>query len=232
MPGRLLQLTCLKTSYSLRRQLIVAYGVTAFITISLVVVTSTITALRAADTVKDDARLLLTNQYIETLQESGRLTSEIFTKKWSNIESTVSLLAEVVRDRIVGYPDEFADDRHVPFVDHDTGERKYPLQADLLPRDWQIKSNWNLENLEEHTQERAQLSKNLVGIMSTETSFFSFQGNCNPNHTVSESGYFPFCSDDHKRRFLGRNDQSYRHIGTPGAKSCRYCRLFEASLGS
>ncbi|KAG7351000.1 Cache domain containing protein [Nitzschia inconspicua] len=199
----ILQRTCLRPSYSLRRQLIVAYGVTAFITILLVVVSATIAAIRAGDTVKDDVRELLTNQYIDSLQKSGKLTSEIFTKKWSNIHSTVSLLAEVVRDRIVGYPDEFADDRYVSFVDYDTGERKYPLKAALLPRDWQVTSNWNLENLEEHTQERAGLSKDLIGVMSTESAMFAFQGNCNPDHTPGESGYFPFCNEDFNNASLG-----------------------------
>jgi hypothetical protein len=146
---------------------------------------ATITVQRAGDAVKVDARRVLTeqykltDQYKDTLQESGRLTSEVFTQKWDNIESSISLLTELVRDRIVGYPNEFADDRHVPFVDRETGEQKYPLKADLLPRDWQVHSNWNEDNLEEHTQERADVSKDLIGFMSTERSFFFFQGNCN-----------------------------------------------------
>jgi hypothetical protein len=203
MSSRLLQATCLRPTYSLRRQLIVSNGVTAFVTILMVVVAAAIVALRAGDTVKVDARRVLTDQYIDTLQESGRLTSDLFTKRWDNIESTVELLAELVRDRIVGYPNEFADDRHVPFVDHETRERKYPLKADLLPRDWQVNSNWNEDNLEEHTQERAELSKDLIGIMSTGSSFFYFQGNCNPDHTPGQSGYHPFCDDDHNNATLG-----------------------------
>jgi hypothetical protein len=110
---------------------------------------------------------------------------------------------EIVRDRIVGYPDEFADDRHVPFIDRDTGEAAYPLKAKLLPRDWQVVSNWNEDNLEEHAQERAKISIDLVGFLSTESAFFNFQGNCNPEHTVGMPGYHPFCDEKYNNATLG-----------------------------
>ncbi|KAL3919467.1 MAG: hypothetical protein SGILL_003738, partial [Bacillariaceae sp.] len=184
-------------------QLVVSYGVTAFVTIFLVVITAIIAALSAGDIVRDDARALLINQYNESLRESGQLTSQIFTQRLDNIQSSCSLLVEVVRDRIVGYPEDFADDKYVPFTDQDTGEAKYPLRTKLLPRDWQVVSNWNEDNLNEHAQERARLSEDLIGFMSTENAFFFFQGNCNPEDTPGMPGYYAFCDDKYNNATLG-----------------------------
>lgn len=204
MAINILQRTCLRPNYSLRRQLVVSYGATAFLTIFAVVLMATIAALSAGRGVKSETRSLFTDQLIEGLHESGILTARIFSKKFNNLRTSSSLLTEIVRDRVVGYPAEFADDRHVPFVDMETGTRQYPLKAKLLPRDWQVQSNWRLDNLEEHTQERAELFKAFVGFMSTESAFFSFQGNCNPEDTVpSLPGYFPFCTDDNNNATLG-----------------------------
>jgi hypothetical protein len=189
---------------SLRQQLIVSYGTTAFLTIFAVVLMATITALLAGEGVKNDTRDLLTDQLIENLQTSGLLMARIFSMRFTNLRSSSSLLAEVIRDRIVGYPNDFADDRFVPFTDIETGERKYPLKANLLPRDWQLISNLNQENLPEHVQERIDVFSPFVGVMTTASAVFAFQGNCNPNHTSpSMPGYFPFCTDDNNNATLG-----------------------------
>ncbi len=168
------------------------------------VLLATITALIAGEGVKNDTRDLLTDQLIENLQASGFLMAQVFNKRFTNLRTSSSLLAEVVRDRIVGYPSDFADDRHVPFTDMETGTRKYPIQAVLLPRDWQVESNLRIDNLDEHVQERKETFKPFVGVMSTASALFAFQGNCNPQHTEpSLPGYFPFCTDDYNNATLG-----------------------------
>eukprot|EP00529_Nitzschia_sp_RCC80_P002698 CAMPEP_0113449536 /NCGR_PEP_ID=MMETSP0014_2-20120614/5351_1 /TAXON_ID=2857 /ORGANISM="Nitzschia sp." /LENGTH=1855 /DNA_ID=CAMNT_0000340819 /DNA_START=9 /DNA_END=5576 /DNA_ORIENTATION=- /assembly_acc=CAM_ASM_000159 len=200
-----LKSTCLRPSFSLRRQLTTAYGITAFLTIFLVVLCATIAAIRAGDAVTNQTETLFREQLFGGMTERNFLTVEILTKKFSNLKSTSSLLTEIVRDRIVGYPDDgWEDDNHVPFIDRETRQRVYPLKANLLPRDWQVKSNWNETNLEEHAQERADIFRGLVGFLLTESAFFFFQGNCNPNHTLpSQLAYYPVCTDEYNDAALG-----------------------------
>lgn len=205
MVSSILQRTCLRPNRSLRQQLIVSYGSTAFFTILVVVLMATIAAILAGEGVKPDTRELLTDQLIDNLQTSGLLMARIFSQRFTNLRTSSTLLVEVVRDRIVGYPNEFADDRYVPFIDTETGTRQYPLKANLLPRDWQIIPNVNLDNLLEHVQqERVEFFSPVVNFMSTASAQFSFAGNCNPEHTTPNMpGYFPLCTDDYNNATLG-----------------------------
>jgi hypothetical protein len=188
--------------------LIAGYGITAFITIFIVVLIATIAARRAGGEVKESSAELFRNQLDAILQESGLLTGAILGKKMDKLRGSASLLTEIVRDRIVGYPnDGWEDDTYVPFVDSDTGKRKYPLEAKLLPRDWQVTPNLrDAESLTEHIQERATYEdlQPYIDIWNTETAVFQFQGNCDPNQThANETGYYPFCSDDHNNAAIG-----------------------------
>ena len=209
---QILQSTCLKTNYSLRRQLVVSYGITAFVTIFVVVLMATSVSIRASNQVNYDTKQLFTTQVTRNIQESGLIISNIFTKRIDNIKTSTSLLREIIQDRIVGYPTaDFVDDTYVPFKDRESSSsgqsnnnNKYPLQTKLLPRDWEIVSNLNEDNIQEHTQERSEFFKNYIGQLSTETGMFFFPGNCNPNHTSpNQQGYFPLCTDDNNNATLG-----------------------------
>jgi hypothetical protein len=207
---RILQLSCLKPSYTLRRQLVAGYGITAFITVFIVVSIAIIAALRAGDKVRDESSALFQRQLDSILQDTGVLTGDILDKKMNNLKGSVELLVEVVRDRIVGYPnDGWEDDSNVPFVDLDTGIRAYPLKADLLPRDWMIEPNLRTNDIDvlwEHLQERFNDDgmKELIQLWNTESSMFVFQGVCDPNLTdPTQIGYYPFCTEENNDASLG-----------------------------
>ena len=186
------------------------FGITAFMTVFLAVVMASMAAQHAGSTVKTESRNLFVQQLDAILQESGTLTGDILEKKVNDLRGSVNLLVEIVRDRIVGYPnDGWENDIHVPFIDQVTGKRKYPLKADLLPRDFEIKPNINIsdpDSLAENLQERG--SEGLLipywKIHNTETSMFNFQGNCDPNVTSpDEVGYYQFCTDENNDASLG-----------------------------
>ena len=207
---KFLQLSCLKPNYSLRRQLVAGYGTTAFVTVFIVVAMACIVAKNTGTMVGNEAVDLFEAQIDAILQESGVLTGDILDKKMNHLRGSVSLLVEIVRDRIVGYPnDGWEDDIHVPFVDRETGRGTYPLKADLLPRDFTMKSNLDLSNstkLREQLQERAETynATPFLFIWNTESAMFNFQGNCDPNLTdPNDLGFYPFCTDENNDASLG-----------------------------
>ena len=210
----LLQLTCLKHNYTLRRQLVVGYGITAVVTIVTVVVAGILAFNSAGKNVKNESRELFKTQLDSILQESGVLTGDILDKKMNHLRGSVDLLAEIVRDRIVGYPnDGWENDTHVPFVDRYTGRRMYPLRAELLPRDWMVQPQFyglnrteNRSIFEEHLQERSgdDMWVPFLENWNTQSAFFNFQGTCDPNSTGPyQVGYYPFCTKENNDASLG-----------------------------
>jgi hypothetical protein len=124
------------------------------------------------------------------------LAAKVFAQKFQNLKGSSALLSEIIRDRIVGYPADFEDDRFVPFADIDTGLNGYPLKGDPLPRNHEIIPNLTPENLQENVQERAETFRPLMSLVSTATATFSFQGNCDPNETdPSKPAYSKNCTD-------------------------------------
>lgn len=207
---KFLQMSCLKPNYSLRRQLVAGYGITAFVTVFIVVFMATIAANNTGAKVRDESIELFQTQLDAILQESGVLTGDILDKKMNHLRGSVNLLVEIVRDRIVGYPYEgWEDDRYVPFVDRETGRRMYPLKADLLPRDFEMTTNLNVDNstmLREQIQERAETYAGtpFLKIWNTESSMFTFQGNCDPTLTdPNDLGFYPFCTEENNDASLG-----------------------------
>jgi hypothetical protein len=195
MGGNILHKSCLRPSFSLRRQLIVSYGSTAFFTIALVVIFASWAASKAGNTVHSDAKELLNRQVRVDLGYTEIHIARIFSKKFQTLRGSAALLSEIVRDRIVGYPDEFEDDRHVPFRDMETGRNRYPLNGAKLPRDFEILPNWTPETLAEHIQERAEVMARYSDAVTTASSVFFFQGNCDPNQEdPSSPGYLENCT--------------------------------------
>ena len=141
------------------------YGITAVVTIFIVVLTGLSAIRRAGMKVRDESQDLFDTQLDSILQNSGVLTGDILDKKMKSLKGSVELLVEIVKDRVVGYPnDGWEDDTHIPFVDRYTGRRMYPFKADLLPRDWMTQPHLlgangtkNSDNslLLEHLQERS-----------------------------------------------------------------------------
>jgi hypothetical protein len=104
-------------------------------------------------------------------------------------------MAELVRDRIVGYPEAgWEEDMYVPFVDNETGTNKYPLRAKPLRMDFEIEQNINEENAFEHVQERSYWLRILPPGSSANASFF-MQGVCDPAETNPKAlTYYENCT--------------------------------------
>eukprot|EP00934_Nitzschia_sp_Nitz4_P003356 Nitzschia sp. Nitz4//scaffold43_size134323//100713//106351//NITZ4_003315-RA/size134323-augustus-gene-0.225-mRNA-1//1//CDS//3329551996//3346//frame0 len=196
--------TCLKSTYSLRAQLMVSYGCTALLTTFAVVIIAIVAANKAGRTVQDKTTSLLRDQVLAGLQKSEFQVAELFTIKFQNLRGSSALLAEIVRDRIVDYPNNFDEGQSVPFFDIETGESVYPLEGEPLPRDFEVVSNWSPDTMEEHAQERADSLLYLAGLYSTTAAMFTFQGNCDPNETdPSGAGYLEGCTEAHNDAELG-----------------------------
>ena len=169
---RLITKCCLKSTYTLRRQLIESYGSIAFVSIGIVVIFGIILVMHSGNLVKDIARIGLTYQVSSKLHVINKHAAFVLTEKLRFYRGTSTLLSELVRDRIVGYNgsitnyydhtttnidnnntmstttstfDDFITDRHVPFYDVDSKRNVYPLNSKLLPNDWNFETHETLE---------------------------------------------------------------------------------------
>jgi hypothetical protein len=182
----------------------VSYGCTAVFTIVIVVILAALSAQHAGRTVKEQTSSLFDKQVHEGLGQSKLQTSNLFTQKFQTLRGSAALLSEIIRDRIVGYPDNFADDQNVPFVDSETGRNAYPIKGDPLPRDFEVVPNLTPENIVENTQERANVLRRYENVLSTISASFFFQGNCDPNQTNPNGpAYLQNCTAANNDPLLG-----------------------------
>jgi hypothetical protein len=195
MEGSLLKASCLKSSFSLRRQLLLSFGASAIFILSLVVVLASITSHLAGQQVRGQSDDVMRAQVIANLAESSEFVADTITAYLHALEGNVQLMVEATSERIVGYPDEgYEDDRHVPFNDSVSGSNKYPLKSPPAPLDWNINVSVNLLNAEEHMQERAELA--LILKLSSESASYFIQGACDPSINNSSSPrYYPNCTE-------------------------------------
>lgn len=181
--SRVLQATCLKPRYSLRYQLFASFGVTAACAIGVVVLAATLTAKSSGEALKTVSRLLLQEQVVANARTSSQHAADSLSKKFENLEGVVSLLGEVTRDRIVGYPREgWQNDENIPFLDTFSGRNIYPLVNKELPLDWNIDVNVNSTNYEEHVHDRWPWYADHYPI-STSSANYRIQGACDPAET-------------------------------------------------
>ena len=193
MCSKVLQRTCLKPSNSLRTQLLRCFGVSAFVSLAMVVVLACLSTLFAGRTVKDRADMLMRGQVTDNLLISSRLVGEQFDAYMTDVEGTVQLIVEAVQDRIVGYPHEgWQDDRHVPFVDSFTGARMYPIRQPPPPMEWNIAPNVNVTTIRDHYPGQW---LNEFPSITTATGAYFMQGSCDPNEAdVNSRTYYPNCT--------------------------------------
>jgi hypothetical protein len=199
---RLLQATCLKPHYSLRYQLFMSYGITSAIAIGVVMLVATLTVKSTGDFVISEARDLLKSQVIANTRASSENAANTLSRKFEHLEGVVSLMAELVSDRIVGYPNnDWEADRHVPFFDSLSGKNVYPLLSDPLPPDWNITVNVNETNFQEHVQNRWSWYSNVV---STKSAVYRMQGQCDPSETDATSRtYYKNCTEANNNLLTG-----------------------------
>jgi HAMP domain-containing protein len=198
-----MQKLCLKPQDPLRRQLLVSFGSSAFLTLAFVVALASITVHSAGHAVKERSNEVMRDQVVRNIVTSTRNLADQFTAYLLTLDGTVQLMAEFARDRIVGYGEEgWDDDRYVPFFDIESQTNKYPLRSPPLPLDWQINPNIVSENAWEHLQERTPL--NPEGRLTSQSSSFAMQGTCDPNITDSNHfNYYPNCTDENNNILTG-----------------------------
>jgi hypothetical protein len=162
--------------------------------------------------VKEEARNFMRREVINSISNSTQRGVDTFTHELDHLRGTVSIVVELIRDRIVGYPHEgWQNDSQIPFTNLQ-GNNVYPLKSKLLPRDWMVQPNVNVANHEEHVLELFDLlQKQHMAVhgheffphhgtpaLSTESSTFVFQGNCDPSLTDQDrdhAAYYPNCTD-------------------------------------
>ena len=199
-PGRLLQKTCLKQHYSLRRQLLTSFGSVTFITLTLVVIVSIIMLNAAGNLVKERSSKVMKDQIHSSMISTTKTTAETFSKLKENFDGVVQQVVEITMDRISGYPDSgWEDDLFVPFFDIDSQRNVYPLDVDPAPLEWMINRDVTDDNFafvfpgrSTKWLEQAKL------FVSFSTGAFFMQGQCDP--TVREPislAYYPNCTEAH-----------------------------------
>jgi len=187
--------SCLHSSYSLRKQLILSFVLPTFVAISVVVAIGTAVAYKAGKHVLKHSENVLKKQVISSFATSSSYVAEQMSAKVESCHAATQLIVESVRDRIVGYPEAgWEDDIYVPFFDTDSQRNKYPLKMPSPSLDWNIKPEIQEDD---KFEERGSYTKN-GRLFSTATAVYFFQGSCDVNErNVSGSAYYENCTLEH-----------------------------------
>lgn len=101
-------------------------------------------------------------EVIYSISNSSQFAAQTLSQELDHLRGSASLIVEIVRDRIAGYPQAgWDEDLFVPFQTYPSSgssssggrEQQYPLKSPLLPRDWNTPLNVNGSNHREHLQE-------------------------------------------------------------------------------
>lgn len=132
-----------KSRRSLKTQLFSSFGLAAFVSIFLVVVSSCFVVSKSGQKLIDRSQDLMVRQVENRLLSSSQLFA--FSGRAPFVEESLQILVEATRDRIVGYPamEGWETGKYVPFEAHTEGtdqtkKRIYPLKQPPVPLDWQI----------------------------------------------------------------------------------------------
>ena len=184
-----LRVLCLRPEFSLKTQLMLTFGSINAITTIFVVLICIIVAITAGNNVKD-----INQQSFEELIEFSMGTTARYLADSLDarlmLEYSVNVLHEATLDRFAGYPSD--SDDQVPFLDMDSGTRKYPIIGDFLSPDWDFETNVNEDNYEEYLQRRWKYYQKRE--VSTVGASFHMQGTCDPSADPSAPTYWPNCN--------------------------------------
>ena len=191
----LLNVLCLRPDFSLRTQLVLAFGSMNAIATIVVVSCCIIVTIAAGKNFENENA----QSFRDLVDVSTRATARNLAKTLDarlNLNNAINIIKEAVNDRFEGYPVD--SDNHIPFLDMDTNSRIYPINGesmDILKLDWQIEPNVNESNYMEHFQSQERWEYLKPKRASTANGGFLFQGICDPNVTnSSRNTYWPNCS--------------------------------------
>lgn len=163
--------------------------------LTVVILVAVLCARLASDAVQFVADVPMRDRIVKELQRNSHFEAQALSAYFNNIEGTVQLMAEIVKDRISGYPEPgWEEDLYVPFLDRETSTNKYPLDSPDLVLDWDVTANVNESNADEHVQE---VRKKWIGFApaSTASASYFMQGSCDPSETdETSSRYYENCT--------------------------------------
>ena len=124
---------CLRPRYSLRTQLLLAFGTVSILSIGFVMVAGIITTMRSTHLVKLGS--IETSQSHFGVRASEGLLGELFHQKTKSLDDTTRIMTEATKDRFRGYPDApgYTDDNITPFFDRVSQQYRYPIASIPLP---------------------------------------------------------------------------------------------------
>jgi hypothetical protein len=199
----------------LRKQLLLTFGSVSIATILLLVLVACLSSIQTGNIVKDESGDLLREQVLDRLSSNSRYIAEAFEGYLDGMHGTVQIISELVRDRIVGYPNAgWESDEFVPFRDMITNKMRYPLKSSsLLSLDWNVTPNVNSSNAAEHFPGRPKHLQITTPIASTPTYFF--QGSCDPDETnITSLTYYPNCTEANNNITTGGSVQPTESHGS------------------
>ena len=202
-PRYWMQRTCLNPEYTLRAQLLWAFGSLIFLTLSFLIVLCISVALFVGQDFKEINQNTFSDALGQGLQ--GRTARYLAEALELRIIPTdyVNLLYEVTRDRFTGYPIATGDE-FVPFKTLDwnsnsttTTKRKYPIIGPHIPLDWQLTQDSAIETAEDQVRRRRYSTTTPISFAKPG---FVMQGACDPSQTSARShSYLPNCTLDHNQ---------------------------------
>ena len=132
--------SCLRSSYALRTQMFITFGVLAVLSMAVLSGVAIGTSRIAGDRVKESGQNALqsyTDQHV--VHQMARYTADIIDAKLTSLHGLSLLLQQVTNDRFRGYPHApgYANDTLTPFSYPNTTSR-YPIQPGFIPFDGQL----------------------------------------------------------------------------------------------
>ena len=194
--GDFLGRTCLKTGYSLRRQMLLSFGAVSAVTIMIVMLISIVLTFITGNFTRNEIVEIFHDTSKYETSSSARYIAMFTTNKLSF--NVIDFLHEVTRDRFTAYSDS-----DVLFNDSKNERNPYPLKSKLLPLDWDIKPHVNEKNHQEHVQDRWSVLKIHPNI-STASSMYHMQGVCDPSQkNPGSNNYHPNCTEANNNVMTG-----------------------------
>jgi len=191
-----LRKTCLNSSFSLRTQMMLSFGLVSAFSILLVVAVCIAVSIMSGEQVNQITKESYNDLIRSKEGDTARYLAESLTLRLMPLD-LVRVLHEAIRDRFSGYP-IYEDDSQVPFFDIDSQTNKYPVLGPKLPLDWEQpnegRGHVTAENAEEHLGHRVSWYEPGAPI-STDNAFYMLQGSCDPNMTDPKGhSYWPNCT--------------------------------------
>jgi hypothetical protein len=171
-----------KNKRSLKTQLFTSFGLAAFASLFLVVISSCFVVSNSGQKLIDRSQVLMLDQVENRLVSSSELFA--LAGRAEFVEESLEILVESVRDRIAGYPtvEGWETGKYVPFEADTEGpdgkqtkQRMYPLNQPPVPLDWQITRDIDVDGIDSPFLE-SKLKEYPTAVSSIKTAHYRIPG--------------------------------------------------------